>query len=316
MPPRLAKKAVTCPKCGSSQQESPGVISTFCRSCGQHFEASGAKTAPAKPPPAAPVRPAHLDRFLAWLQPLLARCAPLWRHLLVLAEPWLLRYEPQIAHLRKLVERYRPPPFRRVRCHECGRLHEAPYLAASTSCPGCNARIELADQVIERRMSKHIRTRGTLVVRKFGYLNNQLSICGDADIGGGASGKIFCDGEMRIRTAGRLNCEIGSRRIRVEKGADVIVAHPIRVHDMIVRGKLTGRVYCNGTLRILKRGFLKGEVHARSIQVDKGGLLQADLNIGRFDELEPDILGTPQERVCYMALEDAVLPVEQSTLEI
>ncbi|MEX1111712.1 MAG: polymer-forming cytoskeletal protein [Chthoniobacterales bacterium] len=309
MPPRPAKKAVTCPQCGVSQQESPGVISTFCRSCGQHFELGDRK--PARPPP-----PAAAPAWREKLAPLAARLAPLKARALRHAEPWLLRYEPQIARLREYYERWHPPEGKSVRCHECGRIHEVPRLASSTSCPNCNSHIDLYDALVEKRVSRVVRTRGNLVIKKFGYLNNQLTICGNADIGGGAAGKIFCDGETRIRTAGRLNCEIGSRRVRVEKGADVIVAHPIRVHDMVVRGKVTARVYCNGTLRILKRGFLKGEVHARSIMVDKGGLLQAELNIGRFDELDPEILGTLQERTCYMALEEAVLPQKQATLGI
>ena len=309
MPPRPAKKAVTCPQCGATQQESPGVISTFCRACGQHFELDGKK----------PVRLAPAESAPSWRQnlaPLAAKLEPLKKRALKYAEPWLLRYEPQIDRLREYYQRWRPPEFKRVRCHECGRIHEVPYLASSTSCPNCNAHIDLYDVLVEKRVSRVVRTRGNLVIKKFGYLNNQLTICGNADIGGGAAGKIFCDGETKIRTAGRLNCEIGSRRVRIEKGADVIIAHPIRVHDMVVRGKVTARIYCNGTLRILKRGFLKGEVHARSIMVDKGGLLQAELNIGRFDELDPEILGTLQERTCYMALEDAVLPQKQATLEI
>jgi cytoskeletal protein CcmA (bactofilin family) len=310
MPPRPAKKAVTCPQCGASQQESPGVISTFCRACGQHYELDAPKPA-RRPAPAAPA-PAWSER----LAPLADRLAPLRRRALAWAEPWLVRYEPQIGKLRACLHRWRPPEFKRVRCHECGRLHDVPYLASSTSCPNCNAHLDLQDVLIDKRASRVVRTRGTLTVKKFGYLNNQLTICGRADIGGGAAGKLFCDGETTIRTAGRLNCEIGSRRIRIEKGADVIIAHPIRVHDMVVRGKVTARIYCNGTLRILKHGFLKGEVHARSIMVDRGGLLQAELNIGRFDEADPDLLGTLQERTCYMALEEAVLPQKQATLEI
>lgn len=306
MPPRPPKKAVACPQCGATQQESPGVISTFCRSCGQHFEIGQTKPA---------VSPAPAD-WRGKLAPLAAKLAPAGRRALKFAEPWLLRCEPQIERLREYYHRWRPPEFKRVRCHECGRIHDVPYLASSTSCPGCNAHIDLYDMLVDKRVSRVVRTRGTLTIKKFGYLNNQLTICGNADIGGGAAGKIFCDGETRIRTAGRLNCEIGSRRIRVEKGADVVVAHPIRVHDMVVRGKITARVYCNGTLRILKRGFLKGEVHARSIMVDKGGLLQAELNVGRFDEADPGILGSLQERTCYMALEEAVLPQKQATLEI
>ena len=309
MPPGPSKKAVTCPQCGATQQESPGVISTFCRACAQHFELDDKK----------PVRLAPVVDTAAWrekLAPFAAKLEPLKTRALKLAEPWLLRYEPQIDKLREYYERWRPPESKRVRCHECGRIHEVPYTASSTSCPNCNAHIDLYDVLVEKRVSRVVRTRGNLVIKKFGYLNNQLTICGNADIGGGAAGKIFCDGETKIRTAGRLNCEIGSRRVRIEKGADVIVAHPIRVHDMVIRGKVTARIYCNGTLRILKRGFLKGEVHARSIMVDKGGLLQADLNISRFDEADPEVLGTLQERTCYMALEDAVLPQKQATLEI
>ena len=307
MPPRTPTKAVSCPKCGASQQESPGVISTFCRSCGHHFELGDKPLAPAK------------SKQVGWkekLAPLATRLAPLGRRALRVAEPWLLRYEPQIEKVREYYHRWRPPEFKRVRCHECARIHEVPRLAASTSCPNCNAHIDLYDVIVEKRVSRVVRTRGNLVIKKFGYLNNQITICGQADIGGGAAGKIFCDGETKIRTSGRLNCEIGSRRVRIEKGADVIVAHPIRVRDMVVHGKVTARIYCNGTLRILKRGFLRGEVYARSIMVDKGGLLQAELNISRFDEANPELLGTLQERACYMALEDAPPGEKQATLQI
>ena len=307
MPPRTPTKAVSCPKCGASQQESPGVISTFCRSCGHHFELGEKPLAPAK------------SKQVGWkekLAPLATRLEPLGRRALRVAEPWLLRYEPQIEKVREFYHRWRPPEFKRVRCHECARIHEVPRLAASTSCPNCNAHIDLYDVIVEKRVSRVVRTRGNLVIKKFGYLNNQITICGQADIGGGAAGKIFCDGETKIRTSGRLNCEIGSRRVRIEKGADVIVAHPIRVRDMVVHGKVTARIYCNGTLRILKRGFLRGEVYARSIMVDKGGLLQAELNISRFDEANPELLGTLQERACYMALEDAPPGEKQATLQI
>ena len=307
MPPRPAKKAVKCPRCGASQSESPGVISTFCRSCGQHFELGG------KPLAAAQAKaPSWHERF----SPLAALLAPLGHRARKFAAPWLVRYEPQVEQLLAYYRRWRPPEYKRVRCHECGRQHDVPWVATSTSCPNCNAHLDLQDVLVDKRISRLVRTRGTLTIKKFGYLNNQVTICGHADIGGGAAGKLFCDGDTRISTTGRLNCEIGSRRVRIEKGADVIIAHPIRVHDMVVRGKVTARIYCNGTLHILNRGFLRGEVHARSIRVDKGGLLQAELNIGRFDEADPDILGTLQERTCYMALEDTPPGEKQAALEI
>ena len=174
--PRPAKKAVACPKCGAEQQESPGAISTFCRTCGHHYEVretgAAAKAAPEK-----------------WRQA--------WEALktwsLRVAEPWILRYEPEIEKVRLFIEKYRPPEFRRVRCHECGRVHEVPRLASSTSCPNCHAHIALEDILIEKRVTRTVLTRGALVIKKFGYLNNQTTICGAADIGGGMAGKLFCD---------------------------------------------------------------------------------------------------------------------------
>jgi cytoskeletal protein CcmA (bactofilin family) len=313
MPPRIAKKAVSCPACGASQEESIGVISTYCRTCSHHFEIAPEQ----EQKPARATEPS--TKSASWqhhLAPWTARLAPLQEWSLRLAEPWILRYEPQLDKIRIWYHRWRPPEFKSIRCHECGRVHQVPWTAVSTTCPNCNAHVELKDYTIDKRTSQVVRTRGHLVIKKFGYLNNQITICGHADIGGGAGGKLFCDGETLIRTTGRLNCEIGSRRVRIEKGADVIVAQPIRVHDMVVRGKITARIYCNGTLRVLKRGYLRGEVHARSIMVDKGGLMQAELNVGRFDEVNPKILGSLQERTCYMALEEAVLPQQQATLQI
>ena len=313
MPPRLAKKAVSCPACGASQEEAVGALSTYCRSCSHHFEiAPPTEQSPARAPEKKPSAFAWREALKPWV----ARLAPLQQWSLRAAEPWILRYEPQLEKIRSWYHRWRPPEFKLIRCHECGRVHQVPWAALSTTCPNCNGHVELKDYIIDKRTSQVVRTRGSIVIKKFGYLNNQVTICGHADIGGGAGGKLFCDGETLIRTTGRLNCEIGSRRVRIEKGADVIVAQPIRVHDMVVRGKITARIYCNGTLRVLKRGFLRGEVYARSIMVDKGGLMQAELNVGRFDEANPEILGTLQERTCYMALEDAVLPQQQATLQI
>ncbi len=272
MPPRIAKQAVTCPKCKASQLEPQGVVSTFCRSCGAHFRLGSA--AP-KPPPG--------PRLPAWL--------------------------------RELIERFTPPKFREVRCFECGHVQTVPRVASSTTCGNCAVYIDVSDLEVRQRMTKTVRTRGRLVIKKGGFLNNQVTLCGEADIAGGAAGKVFCDHLTRIRTVGRLICELGSRQVLVDRKADVVVAHPIKAQTVDIEGKVTARIYCNGRVRVGRKGYLRGEVHARAFEVEPGGIFHGDLATGTLSRLSPELFGSAKERTCYMAVEDLPAP-EQAHLDL
>lgn len=233
MPDIPRKAPFHCPHCGFIQHEPVHLISTYCRSCGRHYEIAGAAPAEAGPEKK---RGSLLKRMTA-----------------------------------------RPP--RSIRCHHCGRSHEVSGHAKSTICPGCNASIELGDLTFSSHVSRPVNTRGKLIVKAGGSLNCTLIICGEALIEGQINGTLHCEGTLRLACSGKSTGRITAKSIIIEKGADWDLIHPIKTDDLTVHGRARGNFACDGRLRIARRGILEGRIVARSVVVERGGILRAESSI-------------------------------------
>ena len=66
--------------------------------------------------------------------------------------------------------------------------------------------------------------------------------------------------------------------IVVEKKGHVVA--PIKVANLTVKGKVQGAVTANGEVKLTKTGYFKGEIAAKSLCVEAGGVLDAFLRIG------------------------------------
>lgn len=66
--------------------------------------------------------------------------------------------------------------------------------------------------------------------------------------------------------------------IVVEKKGHVVA--PIKVLNLTVKGKVQGAVVAQGEVKLTKTGYLKGEIAAKSLCVEQGGVLDAFLRIG------------------------------------
>ncbi|MEO6847051.1 MAG: polymer-forming cytoskeletal protein [Chthoniobacterales bacterium] len=179
----------------------------------------------------------------------------------------------------------RPP--RKVRCYTCGTSHEVSGYAASTVCPNCSAYIDLKNVVVSTRVTRTVDTRGHLHIERGGFLNNVSTICGSALLEGQINGRIYCDGPIRLSCKGRCSAEFIATKVVVEKGANVFVAHAVRAGEVVIRGQIAGRILCSGAVRIVKGGFLEGDVHARAFNVDKGGGYQGSISIGQMEPPQP-----------------------------
>jgi hypothetical protein len=69
--------------------------------------------------------------------------------------------------------------------------------------------------------------------------------------------------------------------IVVEKKGHVVA--PIKAANLTVKGKVQGLVQAQGEVKLTKTGYLKGEIAARSLCVEAGGVLDAFLRIGIVD---------------------------------
>jgi len=80
-----------------------------------------------------------------------------------------------------------------------------------------------------------------------------------------------------------------SGNIVVEKKGHVVA--PIKAANLTVKGKVQGAVVALGEVRLTKTGYLKGQIAAKSIYVEAGGVLDAFLRIG--DDIAPIVPDMP-----------------------
>jgi len=66
--------------------------------------------------------------------------------------------------------------------------------------------------------------------------------------------------------------------IVVEKKGQVIA--PIKVGNLVVKGKVQGTVTAQGTVTLAKGGTLKGSIEAKSLQIDPGANFDGFVRIG------------------------------------
>ena len=168
---------------------------------------------------------------------------------------------------------------RKVHCYRCGTDHSASRFARSTLCPACNAGIELHDLDFSENSSRPVDIRGTLRVRKSAHLNHSWIICTDARIEGRITGTLLCERELRISGSGKLSFRASAATTRIGPGALVELALPLTTGDLEVCGHLTGQIQCSGTVRIRRRGILRGTIEARALVVDGGGNCEASTRI-------------------------------------
>jgi len=73
--------------------------------------------------------------------------------------------------------------------------------------------------------------------------------------------------------------------IVVEKNGHIVA--PIKVGNLTVKGKVQGHVTARGQVRIQKTGWLKGDIEAPALHIERGAVLDGFLRIGPPDETVP-----------------------------
>ncbi len=225
----IRKIPTTCPHCGFVQNEPAALLSTFCRSCGDHYSTT-----------AAPPNPAAIPVTI----------------------PAALRAQT-----------------RTVDCAGCGLDHTVSAQIHSSRCPTCGTETHLSDVHITSHFARPVDTRGTIHVARTGYLNAPHTRCANARIEGQFSGRIDCAGTLRIRGEGICRARIETRTLIIDRGSDFRFAFPIRADEILIRGHVEADIFCPGTIRVGRYGWLDGDVHTRSLIVDKGGAYEGSVEV-------------------------------------
>src|SRR6202030_3304167 len=180
-----------------------------------------------------------------------------------------------------------------VACFECKRKHEVSDAATSTNCPGCSAHIDLRDYKITPSFSRSIRTRGELHLTSKGDLSSTSVICKSALIEGKLRGNLQCEESATVNFIGKIPGRLTANYVLVERKAEVQCFRRVRVASIDIKGKMSGEIIATGAVNIHKTGVLEGNVTAKSINIEKGGIFSGQLVIGQADLTQAELLPAP-----------------------
>jgi len=252
--PSPAKVSVECPHCGFRQTEYTAAKSSMCRQCGRYFSPFAPQTGlklRVKEEAAAPQDSSIRQKF-----------EDFWKR----QRSWV------------------------VECFECERKHQVSGAAMSTICPGCSAHIDLRDYKITSGFSRTIRTRGDVHLTAKGDLSSNSVVCRSALVEGKLRGNLHCDDTATINFSGRIPGCLTAKHVIVERRADVDCSRRMRVSSIEVRGKMSGEIIAQTIVTIHKKGSLEGNVTAKAITVEKGGIFSGQLVIGQAAFTQGELL--------------------------
>lgn len=167
-----------------------------------------------------------------------------------------------------------------VECFDCKAKQEVTSAASSTTCPKCSAHLDLRDYKITTSFSRAIRTHGEVHVTGKGDLSSSSVVCRSALIEGKLRGNLHCAGTATINYVGKIPGRLTAEHLLIDRKAEVQFFRRVGVKSIEIRGHMTGEVTAETVVVIHRNASLDGDVTAKSISVEKGGMFTGQLIIG------------------------------------
>lgn len=231
------------------------VISTLCRSCGQHMNVRDGSPV---------IRPKHATRLASPGKPPVQHPSTGGNAAAIMEKPG----KPSVGLLRKIFQRERPP--RPVECYHCHRNFEVVPDAQSSQCPKCGGYISLKDYEIDNDWRRRIQTRGDVMILKEGAITGAMVQCHDLTVLGKLCAPVDCSGILRIRSHGKIVGNVTCRELRIERGAEVEFQGEVRTGTATIDGSVKAQLICTGTITLEKKAHLQGPARAAGMVVKPG----------------------------------------------
>jgi cytoskeletal protein CcmA (bactofilin family) len=177
-----------------------------------------------------------------------------------------------------------------IECFECKRKQQVSGAATSTICPECSAHIDLRDYKISSGFSRTIRTWGDVHLTSKGDLSSSSVTCRSVLIEGKLRGNLYCYGTATINFSGKIPGRLSAGHVIVERKANIHCFRQVRVGSIEIKGKMSGEIIAQTIVIIHRKGLLEGNVTAKAITVEKGGMFSGQLVIGQADLTQGELL--------------------------
>ncbi len=171
-------------------------------------------------------------------------------------------------------------PCREVECFVCRKFSTVPAGAVSAKCSHCSAYIMLDDVNLHSRTHRRtVKTWGTVTVQPAADLHGVDIECKDIMLNGRVSGKLNCHGVCKIKSGQHITGSLSARRLVVEKKTDVVITGGVYVVNAMVYGVLETALTAEDTVAIHRNGKVLGDIVARKLTIEEGGVHQGKLTI-------------------------------------
>ena len=212
--------------------------------------------------------------------------------------------------LRRFDSMWGKPRSSVVECFDCKAKTEVISAAHSTNCPKCSAHLDLRDYKISTPFSRSIRTHGEVHVTSKGDLSSSSVMCRSALIEGKVRGNLHCAGTATVNYSGKIPGRVTADHLLIERKAEVQFFRRVRVKSIEIRGHMTGEVISETVVVVHRNASLDGDVTAKSISVEKGGIFSGQLVIGSSGLKQAELLPEQQPAIATAPAvsDDGMLP--------
>jgi cytoskeletal protein CcmA (bactofilin family) len=130
-----------------------------------------------------------------------------------------------------------------------------------------------------------------------GDLSSSSVTCRSALIEGKLRGNLHCLGTATINFSGKIPGRLTAQHVLIERRAEVQFFRRVRCKSIEIRGRMTGEIVSESVVVIHRNAALDGNVTAKSISVEKGGIFSGQLIIGSSGLMQAELLPEPQKPV-------------------
>ena len=104
------------------------------------------------------------------------------------------------------------------------------------------------------------------------------------------AGNLHCAGTATINYSGKIPGRLTADHVLIERKAEVQFFRRVRVKSIEIRGQMTGEVVAETVVVIHRNASLDGDVTAKAISVEKGGVFSGQLVIGSSGLKQAELL--------------------------
>lgn len=162
---------------------------------------------------------------------------------------------------------------RAIICFDCGQISFASEKEEASKCNYCGLEMKMGDMAFcGGGSSEQIITQGEVHVTGQDCFTAPGIMCRNLMMDTCVSSPVYCLGELKINCSGIFAEPLQANTISVAPEADVTFLAAVRARNLIVEGKVTGNVVCEGKIFLKPGGKLIGDAVASKMEKEPGSV--------------------------------------------